>query len=40
MFQSLADVLRSNDVLVKIYVKCSADGGLNMKGQYSGFAFG
>lgn len=31
MFQALADVLRSNDVFVKIYVKCSADGGLNMK---------
>lgn len=40
VFQALADVLRSNDVFVKIYVKCSADGGLNMKGQYNGFAFG
>lgn len=36
----LADVLRSNDVFVKIYVKCSADGGLNIKGRYNGFAFG
>lgn len=40
VFQALADVLRSNDVFVKIYVKCSADVGLNMKRQYSGFAFG
>ena len=40
VFQALADVLWSNDVFVKIYVKCSADGGLNMKGQYNGFAFG
>lgn len=39
VFQALADVLWSN-VFVKIYVKCSADGGLNMKGQYNGFAFG
>lgn len=40
VFQALADVLRSNNVFVKIYVKCSADVGLNMKGQYNGFAFG
>jgi len=40
VFQALADVLWSNDVFVKIYVKSSADGGLNMKEQYNGFAFG
>lgn len=40
VFQALADVLRSNDVFLKIYVKCSIDGGLNMKGQYNGLAFG
>lgn len=40
VFQALGDVLRSNDVFVKIYVKCSIDGGLNMKGQYNGLAFG
>lgn len=39
VFQVLADVLRSNDIFVKIYVKRSADGRLNMKGEYNGFAF-
>lgn len=39
MFQPLADLYRSNDIFVKIYVQCSVDGRLSMKEQYNALAF-
>lgn len=36
VFQSLADLSRSNDIFVKTCVQCSVDGRLSMKEQYGG----